>query len=74
MAFASAGSVRIIAWTCALGLATPNSVNTVAGRDPREGVLIKDAEALAQMGVAFDSGMPTFEANLSEAEDADVFE
>ena len=48
-AFASAVSVLIIACPCALGLATPISITTAAGRGAQAGVLIKDAEALERM-------------------------
>ena len=48
-AFASAVSVVIIACPCALGLATPISITTAAGRGAQAGVLIKDAEALERM-------------------------
>ena len=48
-AIASAVSVLIIACPCALGLATPISITTAAGRGARAGVLIKDAEALERM-------------------------
>ncbi|MCA0871392.1 heavy metal translocating P-type ATPase [Seohaeicola saemankumensis] len=48
-AIASAVSVLIIACPCALGLATPISITTAAGRGAQSGVLIKDAEALERM-------------------------
>ena len=48
-AIASAVSVLIIACPCALGLATPMSITTAAGRGAQAGVLIKDAEALERM-------------------------
>ena len=48
-ATASAVSVLIIACPCALGLATPISMTTAAGRGAQAGVLIKDAEALERM-------------------------
>lgn len=48
-AFAAAVSVLIIACPCALGLATPISITTAAGRGAQAGVLIKDAEALERM-------------------------
>ncbi|HQT79921.1 MAG TPA: heavy metal translocating P-type ATPase [Rhodopila sp.] len=46
---AAAVSVLIIACPCALGLATPISITTAAGRGAQAGVLIKDAEALERM-------------------------
>ncbi|TDK52980.1 heavy metal translocating P-type ATPase [Antarcticimicrobium luteum] len=49
-AIAAAVSVLIIACPCALGLATPISITTAAGRGAQAGVLIKDAEALERMG------------------------
>ncbi|MFQ3252074.1 MAG: Cu+-exporting ATPase [Loktanella salsilacus] len=48
-AIAAAVSVLIIACPCALGLATPISITTAAGRGAQAGVLIKDAEALERM-------------------------
>ena len=42
-------SVLIIACPCALGLATPISITTAAGRGAQAGVLIRDAEALERM-------------------------
>ena len=48
-AIAWAVSVLIVACPCALGLATPISITTAAGRGAQAGVLIKDAEALERM-------------------------
>ncbi len=83
-AITAAVSVLIIACPCALGLATPISITTAAGRGAQAGVLIKDAEALERMALVdivivdktgtLTMGKPTLTdvVGLSGANEADV--
>jgi len=48
-AIVAAVSALIIACPCALGLATPMSITTAAGRGAQAGVLVREAEALERL-------------------------
>jgi len=50
-ALVAAVSVLIIACPCAMGLATPMSIMTAAGKGAQAGVLIRDAEALERFAL-----------------------
>jgi Cu+-exporting ATPase len=47
--FVNAVSVLIIAWPCALGLATPMSMMAATGRGATQGILFRDAAAIEGM-------------------------